>query len=169
MGHHPHAIPDFRASLAVLTVSDTRTEADDRSGAAITALLEQAGHTRIDYRILPDEPGQVGQQVRTWIQVPELDGVLINGGTGIAPRDTTYEAVYGMLERRLDGFGELFRMLSYREIGARAMLSRAVAGIAGGKMVFSMPGSTPAVTLAMKELILPQLPHLAGELRRGKE
>ena len=150
----------------MLTVSDTRTEADDRSGATLTELLERAGHTRFDYKILPDEPQQVERQVRAWILIPELDGVLINGGTGIAPRDTTFEAVSGLLERRLDGFGELFRMLSYREIGARAMLSRAVAGIACGKLVFSMPGSTPAVTLAMKELILPQLSHLAGELRK---
>ncbi len=167
MGHHPHAIPGFRASLAVLTVSDTRTEADDRSGAAITDLLEQAGHKRFDYRILPDVPEQVAKQVRSWVQVPGLDGVLINGGTGIAPRDTTFEAVHGLLDRRLDGFGELFRMLSYRAIGSRAMLSRAVAGIACGKLLFSMPGSTAAVTLAMTELILPQLPHLAGELRKG--
>ena len=152
--------------MAVLTVSDTRTETDDRSGAAISRLLSEAGHTRLDYRILPDEPQQVAEQVQGWLQVPELDGVLINGGTGIAPRDTTYEAVAGLLDRRLDGFGELFRMLSYREIGGRAMLSRAVAGIASGKILFSMPGSTPAVTLAMKELILPQLSHLAGELRK---
>jgi molybdenum cofactor biosynthesis protein B len=166
LGHHPHAIPDFRASLAVLTVSDTRTENDDRSGSVLTELLESAGHSRFDYRILPDEPQQVTDQVRSWIQAPALDGVLISGGTGIAPRDTTYEAVSELLDLRLDGFGELFRMLSYREIGARAMLSRAVAGVASGKLVFSMPGSTPAVTLAMKELILPQLPHLAGELRK---
>ncbi len=166
MGDHPHAIQDFKASLAVLTVSDTRTGADDRSGAAITELLEAAGHTRVDYCILPDEPDRVKEQVVSWLNDPGLDGVLISGGTGIAPRDTTYEAIAGLLDRRLDGFGELFRMLSYREIGARAMLSRAVAGIASGKMVFSMPGSTPAVTLAMKELILPQLPHLAGELRK---
>ena len=166
MGHHPHAIPGFRASLAVLTVSDTRTEADDRSGATISELLDESGHSRFDYRILPDEPRLVEGQVQAWIQVPELDGVLINGGTGIAPRDTTFEAISNLLDRRLDGFGELFRMLSYREIGGRAMLSRAVAGIAAGKLVFSMPGSTPAVTLAMKELILPQLSHLAGELRK---
>lgn len=152
--------------MAVLTVSDTRTETDDRSGAAISRLLSEAGHTRLDYRILPDEPQQVAEQVQAWLQVPELDGVLINGGTGIAPRDRTYEAVAGLLDRRLDGFGELFRMLSYREIGGRAMLSRAVAGIASGKILFAMPGSTPAVTLAMNELILPQLSHLAGELRK---
>ncbi len=166
MGDHPHAIQDFKAALAVLTVSDTRIEADDRSGAAITELLEAAGHTRADYLILPDEPHRVGEQVASWLKDPDLDGVLVSGGTGIAPRDTTYEAITGLLDRRLDGFGELFRMLSYREIGPRAMLSRAVAGIACGKMVFAMPGSTPAVTLAMKELILPQLSHLAGELRK---
>jgi molybdenum cofactor biosynthesis protein B len=164
--HHPHALRDWRGHLAVLTVSDTRTVAEDRSGAAILELIEREGHHRFDYKILPDEPDLVRRQVMTWVQDEKCDAVLINGGTGIAPRDTTYEAIASLLERRLDGFGELFRALSWEEIGSRAMLSRAVAGIASGTMVFSMPGSTPAVRLAMEKLILPQLAHLAGELRK---
>ncbi len=164
--HHPHALRDWRGNLAVLTVSDTRTVAEDRSGAAILEMIEREGHHRFDYKILPDEPDLVRRQVSTWVQDEKCDAVLINGGTGIAPRDTTYEAIASLLERRLDGFGELFRALSWEEIGSRAMLSRAVAGIASDTMVFSMPGSTPAVRLAMERLILPQLAHLAGELRK---
>jgi molybdenum cofactor biosynthesis protein B len=164
--HHPHAIPDWRGNLAVLTVSDTRTADDDGSGKAILEMIAQERHYRFDYKILPDDPDQVRRQVMSWVQNDKCDAVLINGGTGIAPRDTTYEAIASLIERRLDGFGELFRALSWEEIGSRAMLSRAVAGIASGTMVFSMPGSTPAVKLAMEKLILPQLAHLAGELRK---
>jgi len=164
---HPHALRDWHGNLAVLTVSDTRTEAEDRSGAAILSLLEREGHSRFDYRILPDEPEDVRLQVAAWIEDERCDGVLVNGGTGIAPRDSTYEAIAGLLDRRLDGFGELFRFLSWEEIGSRAMLSRAVGGVASGTMVFSMPGATAAVRLAMERLILPQLAHLAGELAKS--
>jgi molybdenum cofactor biosynthesis protein B len=162
---HRHA-GRFVAALGVLTVSDTRTTETDRSGRLAIRLLEQAGHRVFDYRIHPDDPGVVRDQIEQWLGQTRCDGVLVNGGTGIAARDRTYEAVVGLLDQRLPGFGELFRTLSYEEIGSAAMLSRAVAGIARGRPLFSMPGSTAAVELAMSRLIVPELPHLLGELRK---
>ena len=154
------------ARLALLTVSDTRTERDDRSGAAARTLLESAGHRIVDHRIVPDEPEQVAAQIEQWLERDDCDGVVTNGGTGIAPRDRTYEAVSGLLDRRLDGFGELFRMLSWEQVGSAAMLSRAVGGVARGKLLFALPGSTAAVKLALERLIVPELGHLISELRR---
>lgn len=127
-------------------------------------LLEQAGHRCFAYTILRDEPGLVREQVRRWLADGSCHGVIINGGTGISSRDRTFEAVVELMTQRLDGFGELFRMLSYEEIGSAAMLSRAVGGISAGKPVFSLPGSTAAVELAMTRLIIPELPHLLSEL-----
>jgi molybdenum cofactor biosynthesis protein B len=163
---HPHAHPEIRARLAVLTVSDSRTVETDTSGAVIRGMLEDEGHSVHAHAILPDDPEAVREKIKAWLSEEGCDGVLVNGGTGISPRDRTHEAVAGLLERRLDGFGELFRVLSYREIGSAAMMSRAVGGIAAGRLLFSMPGSTPAVTLAMRRLILPELGHLLGELRK---
>lgn len=165
MPHPPHERPR-RARLALLTVSDTRTPDTDASGAAARALVEKAGHELFDYRILPDEPAEVRDLVGRWISEAGCDGVIVSGGTGISPRDRTYEAIDGLLDKRLDGFGELFRTLSYQEIGSAAMLSRAIGGIAAGKVVFSVPGSTPAVKLALERLILPELCHLLTELRK---
>jgi molybdenum cofactor biosynthesis protein B len=153
-------------ACAVVTVSDTRTPETDTSGAMVRDLLVQAGHVVTSHVIVPDEPVRVRAQVETLLADPEVDAVLVNGGTGIAPRDTTYEALAGLLEKRLDGFGELFRMLSFEQIGAAAMLSRAVAGVVRGKIVASMPGSTAAVELAMSRLLVPELGHLV-KLARG--
>ena len=165
MGQHEHRRDAPReAALGVLTVSDTRTIETDASGEAIRSRLAAAGHRTHDYCIVPDEPELVARQVGEWLADAQCDGVIVNGGTGIAPRDRTYEAIAGLLERRLDGFGELFRMLSYAEIGSAAMLSRAVAGVARGKPVFSLPGSTAAVELALERLILPELGHLLAQL-----
>lgn len=150
----------------VLTVSDTRTEATDTGGGAIRELLTKAGHTVAGYRILPDEPAQVRAVVTLAIADTDVQVVITTGGTGVTARDSTYEAVAALLEKRLDGFGELFRALSYQEIGAAAMLSRAVAGTVGRKAVFALPGSENAVRLAMTELILPELGHLAQQLSR---
>jgi len=150
----------------VLTVSDSRTEETDASGAAIRQLLTEAGHRTLDHRIVPDDPSEVARQVRGWLDDPRCDGVILNGGTGIATRDRTYEAIEGLLDQRLDGFGELFRMLSYAEVGSSAMLSRALGGIARGKPVFALPGSTSAVRLAMTQLVLPELGHLLDQLGR---
>lgn len=157
----------MQAALCVLTVSDTRTAGTDASGAAALRLLGQAGHRSLDYRIVPDEPQRVVEQVREWLDLDVCDGVITNGGTGIAPRDRTFEALDALLEQRLPGFGELFRMLSYAEIGSAAMLSRAVGGIARGRPVFSLPGSTAAVELALERLILPELGHLLQQLGRS--
>ncbi|MCM8744930.1 MogA/MoaB family molybdenum cofactor biosynthesis protein [Thermomicrobium sp. CFH 73360] len=151
---------------AVITVSDTRTAETDTSGALIRERLERWGHQVIAYAIVPDEADQIGQLLNEFLERPDCDAVLLNGGTGIARRDVTYEAVAARLEKRLDGFGELFRWLSYREIGTAAMLSRAIAGVARGKVVIAMPGSTGAVRLAMDELVLPELAHLVFEARK---
>jgi molybdopterin adenylyltransferase len=156
-----HSAP-ARARVHVLTVSDTRTVETDDSGNTCISLTESAGHVVAGRAILPDDPDRVEAHCRA--VAPEVDAILINGGTGIAARDTTYEAVARLIEKRLDGFGELFRMLSFAEVGSRAMASRALAGVHGKTLIFSMPGSTKAVRLAMERLVCPELGHLVGEL-----
>jgi molybdenum cofactor biosynthesis protein B len=148
----------------VLTISDSRTEAEDTSGTAIVDALTGAGHVIAGRRILRDDPGPVAEAVRR--ATVTADVVITTGGTGITSRDSTYEAIAGLLDKRLDGFGELFRMLSYHDIGAAAMLSRACAGTIRRTAVFALPGSEQAVTLAMDKLILPELGHVVRELRR---
>jgi molybdenum cofactor biosynthesis protein B len=157
---------DVPAAIAcfVLTISDTRTEANDTSGDAIASALEAAGHQLAGRRIVRDDPDTVRQIVAE--ETGRVDVVIATGGTGITSRDSTYEAIAGLLQKRLDGFGELFRMLSYEEIGAAAMMSRACAGTIGRTAVFSLPGSENAVRLAMTKLILPEIGHLVRELRR---
>lgn len=162
---HREAAPDS-IRCAVLTLSDTRTVETDKSGAFITQALKSAGNTIIDYRILPDDPKQIVTLIQEWAANPAIEAILTNGGTGIARRDSTYEALIALIEKRIDGFGELFRMLSYEEIGAAAMLSRAVAGTIGSTIVMSMPGSSNAVKLAMEKLVLPELRHLVYEMRK---
>jgi molybdenum cofactor biosynthesis protein B len=164
VGSHAHHDHDA-ASVAcgVITVSDTRSEADDSSGQRIRALLEAKGHRVEFYRIVKDEPEQLAALVREAPSSVQL--IICNGGTGVARRDTTYEAITRLLDKEITGFGELFRMLSYEQIGAAAMLSRATAGVAGGRVIFSLPGSTRAVELAMTKLILPQIGHMIGLVR----
>jgi molybdenum cofactor biosynthesis protein B len=152
---------------AVLTVSDTRTAETDVSGKLMADMLTEAGHRLVERQVLPDEPELLVERLRELSGRSDLDLILLNGGTGIAPRDRTIEAVAGVLGRQLPGFGELFRALSYREIGAAAMTSRALAGVLGDKLVFSTPGSPGAVRLAMRELILPEASHLVGQIRSG--
>lgn len=148
---------------AILTVSDTRTIATDSSGTLMADLLREAGHRVVDYQIINDEPEAVRRACEDWSTNAQVQVILTNGGTGIAARDTTYDALASMLDKRLDGFGELFRMLSFQEIGAAAMLSRAVAGVYRQRVIIAMPGSTNAVQLAMERLVLPELAHLAFE------
>jgi molybdopterin adenylyltransferase len=148
----------------VVTISDTRTEATDSSGNAIADLLTAGGHEVVGRRIVRDEPAVVRDVVQ-WA-ASGADVVITTGGTGITSRDSTFEAIESVLEKRLDGFGELFRMLSYDEIGAAAMLSRASAGTLGRVAVFSLPGSEHAVRLAVAKLILPEIGHVVRELRR---
>jgi molybdenum cofactor biosynthesis protein B len=162
--HKAHA----PASVAcyILTVSDSRTPATDTGGQAIRQLLEEAGHQVTGHALVKDEPAQVAAQVRAQLADARTQVIIPPGGTGITSRDGTYEAIEGLLEKRLDGFGELFRMLSYEEIGASAMMSRAAAGTAGRKAIFVLPGSPNAVTLAMTKLILPELGHVAQQLNK---
>ena len=151
---------------AILTISDTRTAETDTSGALIRRLLERDGHDVLEGTIVPDDGERIRTKIGEWGADPRIQAILCNGGTGIARRDTTFEALSGLLERRLDGFGELFRMLSYAEVGSAAMLSRAVAGLYRGTLVVAMPGSSNAVRLAMERLILPELGHLIFELTK---
>jgi molybdopterin adenylyltransferase len=167
MGHREHRMQGpASVPCAVLTVSDTRDEATDTSGALIRRLLLEAGHTVVDYRILKDEPRRIVSHLGALARNVRACAALLTGGTGIARRDSTFEAVSGLIDKRLDGFGEIFRALSYREIGSAAMLSRALAGTYRGMLLFSMPGSEAAVRLAMTRLILPELPHLAVLIAR---
>jgi len=149
---------------AILTVSDTRTEATDTSGKFIMAALEERGLPLTGYRIVTDDASIIRTAVDSFLDAAEV--VLIHGGTGISRRDTTFEAIQSMLEKTLPGFGEIFRTLSFQEIGPAAMLSRATAGVVRGRLVFSMPGSTGAVRLALEQLILPEIQHLVWELVR---
>lgn len=155
---------ELTVNCAVITVSDTRSIETDQSGQVIQELIKEAGHQITAYTILKDEPEQIINQVKNWCQNKDIDAIILNGGTGIAPRDTTYDALAVILEKTLPGFGELFRWLSYQEIGSKAMASRAIAGIYQSKLIFSLPGSTKAVKLGMTKLILPELTHLISLL-----
>jgi len=167
MSHKEHKAqsPSF-VVCAVVTVSDTRTSETDTSGALIRKLLSDRGHRVASSHWVKDEPTEVQKLLVDLISKPDVQAVILNGGTGISKRDGTYEAVAGLLEKRLDGFGELFRSLSYLEVGSAAMMSRAVAGVYGGKIVISIPGSESAVRLAMEKLILSELGHLVREINR---
>ena len=156
------------ASIAcfVLTVSDTRTAETDTSGRAIRELLEASGHRVSGHAIVRDEPSQVRAQVLAQCANAATQVIISTGGTGITSRDGTYEVVNELLEKRLDGFGELFRMLSYEEIGSAAMMSRATAGSTRGKVVFVLPGSENAVRLAMTRLIIPELAHVVQQVTK---
>jgi molybdenum cofactor biosynthesis protein B len=153
-------------SCYVLTVSDTRTEANDTSGKAIIELLTAAGHFVTGHRIVRDEPAEVDRVVLDQLASGDVDVIITTGGTGVTSRDSTYEAIVKLLDKRLEGFGELFRMLSFNDIGPAAMLSRAVAGVARGKVIVSLPGSEGAVRLAMNELLVPELAHLVQQVRK---
>jgi molybdopterin adenylyltransferase len=159
--HGPASVACF-----VLTVSDTRTAETDTSGRAIRELLEQGGHRVSGHAIVRDEPSQVRERVLAQCANGATQVIITTGGTGITSRDGTYEAVHELLEKRLDGFGELFRMLSYEEIGSAAMMSRATAGSTRGKVVFVLPGSENAVRLAMTRLIIPELAHVVQQVTK---
>jgi molybdenum cofactor biosynthesis protein B len=167
MSHAEHReTAPVSVTCAVVTISDMRTTDTDTSGAVLVQLLTGAGHTVKDRRLLPNEPTAVRQQVEDWVSVPGIDVVLTIGGTGLTSRDSTCEALEGVIEKRLDGFGELFRMLSYQEIGAAAMLSRAFAGVARDTIIIALPGSEAAVRLAMTKIVVPELGHMVREARR---
>ena len=159
--HGPASVACF-----VLTVSDTRTPETDSSGRAIRDLLTAAGHTVSGHAIVRDDPGSVRDQFVQQCSTAATQVIIATGGTGITSRDGTYEVVSALLDKRLDGFGELFRMLSFQEIGSAAMMSRATAGTARGKVVFVLPGSENAVRLAMTRLIIPELAHVVQQVRK---
>jgi len=168
---HRDQSAEVSARCAVLTVSDTRVAETDTGGKLIINALKSAGHLVTDYTIVKDEPEQIEHQLRAWLPSGDAEtqapnAIITTGGTGIANRDTTVEVVRRLLDKELEGFGELFRMLSYEQVGAAAMLSRAVAGLSGQTLIFSLPGSPNAVRLAMDKLILPELPHMVWERAR---
>jgi molybdenum cofactor biosynthesis protein B len=163
---HRDKSKDVQANCAILTISDTRTLDNDSSGHLIASLLEQAGHHIVDRALVKDEVTAIGSTLTRWLEDEDVQVILTTGGTGIARRDTTIEVVKRMITKPLPGFGELFRVLSYKHVGSAAMLSRAVAGLAGGTMIFTMPGSQNAVQLAMTKLIVPELAHMVWERQR---
>ncbi|MCM3699044.1 molybdenum cofactor biosynthesis protein MoaB [Paenibacillus macerans] len=161
---HRSEAPD-QVSCLVVTVSDTRTEETDSSGRLIKELLQQNGYRVARYVIVKDDYDGIRQLLREAASDRSVEAVLLTGGTGIAPRDTTYEAVRSLLNKEMPGFGEIFRYLSFTEdIGAAAILSRAIAGTISNKAVFSMPGSQGAVKLAMERIIIPELRHVMREI-----
>ncbi|QLE58820.1 molybdenum cofactor biosynthesis protein B [Nostoc sp. TCL26-01] len=167
MKKQPHPdVPGITVTCAIVTVSDTRTLETDKSGHLIQELLLGSRHIVGAYKIIPDEPAQIQAEIESFGQSVNVDVIIFNGGTGIAPRDTTYDAIEKLLEKSLPGFGELFRFLSYQEIGSRAIASRAVAGIYQNKLIFSLPGSSNAVRLGMEKLILPEITHLVSQMRK---
>jgi molybdenum cofactor biosynthesis protein B len=173
MSGEPTSVPaEHRATApaaigcAVITVSDTRTLENDTGGAEVVARLEAAGHRVLERTIIPDEPARMTPLVSELAAREEIAVILLTGGTGLSSRDQTFETISQLLTKQLPGYGELFRMLSYEEIGPAAMLSRAVAGLIGRTVVLTMPGSPKAVRLAMDKLIVPELGHLVREARR---
>lgn len=158
--HHEHVRKNLR--VGVITASDTRAAASDKSGAIIREMLTQAGHSVAYYEVVTDDADRIVAAVRA--HLGELDAVIITGGTGVAARDSTIEAIRPILDKELEGFGEIFRMLSYQQVGSRAILSRALAGVAGGRFIAALPGSTAACRLAMEKLIIPEIGHIAGLL-----
>jgi molybdenum cofactor biosynthesis protein B len=167
MSHLDHkATSPASVRCYVLTISDTRTPANDTGGRAIVELVEAAGHEVAGHSIVKDDPDAIRSTLVQQLDSSSVQVIITTGGTGITSRDSTYEVVCNLLEKRLEGFGELFRMLSYQEIGPSAMLSRACAGTAQGKIIVTLPGSENAVRLGMTKLLIPELGHLVRELSR---
>ncbi len=167
MAKIPH--PDlafFTVNCAILTISDTRTFVDDQSGKIIKELLLDANHKIIAYSLIKDDFQGITEQVKQWVTHIDIDCLILNGGTGVSSRDTTYEAIESLLDKTLSGFGELFRFLSYQEIGSRAIATRAIAGVYKNKLIFALPGSSKAVKLALEKLILPELNHLITQITK---
>ncbi len=160
-----HKKESICVSVMVVTISDTRTKETDKSGQKMLELLEQR-HQVVAYEIVKDDEQAIEHVVRQGCKDPHVQVILMNGGTGIAKRDRTFDILQGQIERPIPGFGELFRMLSYEEIGSAAMLSRASAGIIQETVIFSIPGATNAVSLAMEKLILPELSHIVREMNK---
>jgi len=165
---HKESAPDT-VRVAILTISDTRTRDTDTGGDTAEELLQEAGQEVVDRRIVRDQVTGIRNNLVDLLARPDVDAVITTGGTGISARDTTYEVVDRMIEKKLEGFGEIFRMLSYEEIGSAAIMSRAVAGAVGTKFIASLPGSRNAVRLAVEKLLVPELAHIVFELRKHQE
>ena len=165
---HRQSAPDS-VCVAVLTISDTRTPETDTGGDVVEELIGGAGHEIVARQIVRDDAPSIRNTLVDLLARPDVDAVVTTGGTGISGRDTTYEVAERMIEKRLDGFGELFRMLSYEEIGAAALLSRAVAGAVGSKLIACLPGSRNAVRLGTEKLLVPEIAHIVFELRKHTE
>ena len=161
---HPD-VQNFLFNCAVITVSDTRTVETDKSGQLIQQLLKLEGHKISNYTIIKDEPSQIQSLLSKFNDDSNIQIIIFSGGTGIAPRDTTYDVVNSWLDKPIQGFGEIFRYLSYQEIGSRAIASRAIAGVKNQKLIFSLPGSSNAVKLAVSQLILPEVNHLLKQIK----
>ncbi|WP_284139836.1 MULTISPECIES: MogA/MoaB family molybdenum cofactor biosynthesis protein [unclassified Virgibacillus] len=167
MSVQAHKKDAFQVNCMIVTISDTRTEATDKSGALMQQLLENAGHNVTNKKIVQDEEASIRSAIEVGCSDPNVDVILTNGGTGIASRDVTIETIQPMLDKTIPGFGEIFRFLSYTEdIGSAAILSRAIAGVVQNTAIFCTPGSTGAVKLAMNKLILPELSHVVHELKK---
>ncbi|HEY0783528.1 MAG TPA: MogA/MoaB family molybdenum cofactor biosynthesis protein [Thermoanaerobaculia bacterium] len=164
--HEHRSYSPTSLGFGLLTVSDSRTAADDTGGRTLRELVEGAGHRVAGVDRVRDEAPEIRRALEALLAAPGVDVVVTTGGTGFSPRDVTIDAVAPLFDREIEGFGELFRMLSYREVGAAAMLSRAAAGLIGDRAVFLLPGSPKAVTLAMSALVLPESGHLLGQARR---
>lgn len=162
---HRDAAPDS-VGFAVLTVSDTRTRDDDASGRLIREHLDFRGHDLKGYEIVPDEADRIRHKLNEWLADPGISAIIVNGGTGIAGRDVTFPIISSLIQKHMPGFGEIFRMLSWQEVGAASMLSRATAGVHENTVIFSLPGSVNAVRLAMEKLIGPELGHVVHEVRK---
>ena len=157
----PRSVP-----CMVITCSDTRTPENDTSGALIMSSLKGRGHTVVSYHLVKDDPSVIRKLIKQGAKDQHVQAIIVNGGTGISRRDSTFEAIDGLLEKRLDGFGEIFRYLSYQDIGSAAIMSRATAGLYKCTIVISIPGSEKAVLLAMDKLILDELGHMAREMTK---
>ncbi len=167
MGYQEHKDKAPKSvSCAVLTISDTRTEQDDESGRLIRQKLSETGHRVILHCILKNEANSVRKKIYELLKEEELQAIIAIGGTGVSRRDITIDTIYPILEKKLDGFGELFRFLTYSEIGTGSIMSRAIAGVARGKVILCLPGSPEAGKLAMDKIILPEIGHLVMEATR---
>ncbi|MFC2005750.1 molybdenum cofactor biosynthesis protein B [Chloroflexota bacterium] len=167
MGYQEHKQKSPQSvSCAVLTISDSRTEQDDESGKLIIQKLSQNGHKIVSYAILKNEAGAISEKIHELLRQEELQVIITSGGTGVSHRDITVETISSILEKKLDGFGELFRYLSYQEIGTGSVMSRAIAGVTKGKVILCLPGSLGAANLVVDKIILPEIGHLVREATR---
>ena len=162
---HKHLSPKS-VNCAIIIISDTRTEKNDESGKLIMQALKIGGHKLLSYCILKNDAGSIRKKLNELLVEKNLQVIIASGGTGISHMDITIEAISTILEKRIDGFGELFRFLTYQEIGTASIMSRAMAGVAMGKIIICLPGSAGAVDLAMKKIILPEIGHIVREATR---